>query len=76
MQQLSVYLDVADAVTLPQGWSRQAHFSLTVQNQKDPPKSVAKGAHRGLGLTALTPPEPLLPCEHAARRNQAGALNA
>ena len=45
VQQLSVYLDVADSVTLPQGWSRQAHFSLTVQNQKDPTKSVVKGAH-------------------------------
>ena len=44
VQQLSVYLDVADSVTLPQGWSRQAHFSLTVQNQKDPSKSVVKGA--------------------------------
>ena len=44
VQQLSVYLDVADSVTLPQGWSRQAHFSLTVQNHKDPTKSVVKGA--------------------------------
>ena len=34
--QLSVYLDVADSATLPQGWSRQAHFTLTVHNQKDP----------------------------------------
>ena len=46
VQQLSVYLDVADSATLPQGWSRQAHFSLTVQNQKDPAKSVVKGAPR------------------------------
>tara|TARA_B110001452_G_scaffold90307_1_gene74288 strand:+ start:371 stop:631 length:261 start_codon:yes stop_codon:yes gene_type:complete len=42
--QLSVYLDVADSATLPQGWSRQAHFTLTVHNQKDPSRSVIKGA--------------------------------
>ena len=41
--QLSVYLDVADSATLPQGWSRQAHFTLTVHNQKDPSRSVIKG---------------------------------
>ena len=45
VQQLSVYLDVADSATLPQGWSRQAHFTLTVQNQKDHTKTVVKGAH-------------------------------
>ncbi|XP_030531793.1 ubiquitin C-terminal hydrolase 12-like isoform X2 [Rhodamnia argentea] len=30
---LSMYLDVADAATLPYGWSRYAHFSLAVVNQ-------------------------------------------
>ena len=54
VQQLSVYLDVADSVTLPQGWSRQAHFSLTVQNQKDPTKSVVKGAHGTHGTCRYT----------------------
>ena len=44
VQQLSVYLDVADSATLPQGWSRRAHFSLTVHNQKDPALSVIKDA--------------------------------
>ena len=39
VQQLSVYLDVADSGQLPQGWTRQAHFSLTVHNQKVPPCS-------------------------------------
>jgi ubiquitin carboxyl-terminal hydrolase 7 len=52
VQQLSVYLDVADSVTLPQGWSRQAHFSLTVQNQKDPSKSVVKDADHHFTLRA------------------------
>ena len=52
VQQLSVYLDVADSVTLPQGWSRQAHFSLTVQNQKDPTKSVVKDADHHFTLRA------------------------
>ena len=49
--QLSVYLDVADSATLPQGWSRQAHFTLTVHNQKDPSRSVIKGT-RQLPLSA------------------------
>lgn len=52
MQQLSVYLDVADSVTLPQGWSRQAHFSLTVQNQKEPQRSVVKDADHHFTLRA------------------------
>ena len=52
MQQLSVYLDVADSVTLPQGWSRQAHFNLTVQNQKDAQKSVVKDADHHFTLRA------------------------
>ena len=52
VQQLSVYLDVADSVTLPQGWSRQAHFSLTVQNQKDPARSVVKDADHHFTLRA------------------------
>uniref|UniRef100_A0A7N0UUN3 ubiquitinyl hydrolase 1 n=1 Tax=Kalanchoe fedtschenkoi TaxID=63787 RepID=A0A7N0UUN3_KALFE len=30
---LSLYLDVADSATLPYGWSRHAHFSLSVVNQ-------------------------------------------
>ena len=47
-----MYLDVADSVTLPQGWSRQAHFSLTVQNQKDPTKSVVKDADHHFTLRA------------------------
>ena len=42
--QFSLYLDVADAATLPQGWSRQAHFKVTVHNQKDPSLNVIKGA--------------------------------
>jgi ubiquitin carboxyl-terminal hydrolase 7 len=44
VQQLSVYLDVADSATLPQGWTRHAHFTLTVHNQKDPMRNVVKGA--------------------------------
>ncbi|CAM8927423.1 unnamed protein product [Rhodiola kirilowii] len=30
---LSLYLDVADSAALPYGWSRHAHFSLSVVNQ-------------------------------------------
>lgn len=40
---LSVYLDVADSVQLPYGWSRFAHFNLAVVNQYDPKSTVKKG---------------------------------
>ena len=56
--QLSVYLDVADSATLPQGWSRQAHFTLTVHNQKDPSRSVIKGEPGGCPLPCLPLPPP------------------
>nr|XP_011461077.1 PREDICTED: uncharacterized protein LOC101292780 isoform X2 [Fragaria vesca subsp. vesca] len=39
---LSPYLDVPDVSKLPQGWSRCAHFSLTVVNQLQPSKSITK----------------------------------
>ncbi|CAB4268511.1 unnamed protein product [Prunus armeniaca] len=39
---LSLYLDVADASTLPSGWTRYAKFSLTVVNQLDSKKSITK----------------------------------
>mmetsp|Transcript_41401 Transcript_41401/g.100498 ORF Transcript_41401/g.100498 Transcript_41401/m.100498 type:complete len:1169 (+) Transcript_41401:70-3576(+) len=52
LPQLSVYLDVADSSTLPQGWSRQAHFTLTVQNQKDHTKTVMKDADHHFTMRA------------------------
>ncbi|XP_037414267.1 ubiquitin carboxyl-terminal hydrolase 13-like isoform X2 [Triticum dicoccoides] len=39
---LSMYLDVADAKSLPIGWSRSAQFSLAVINQLDSKHSVRK----------------------------------
>ncbi|KAG8387302.1 hypothetical protein BUALT_Bualt02G0007200 [Buddleja alternifolia] len=39
---LSMYLDVADSANLPYGWSRYAHFSLTVVNQVHTKYSVRK----------------------------------
>lgn len=39
---LSVYLDAADGQQLPQHWSRQAHFTLGIQNHLDPSRSVQK----------------------------------
>ncbi|KAH7299953.1 hypothetical protein KP509_24G037500 [Ceratopteris richardii] len=39
---LSIYLDVVDAHTLSYGWTRYAHFSLTIVNQYDPKLSVRK----------------------------------
>lgn len=47
--QLSMYLDVADASFLPMGWSRYAQFSLAVINQLDSKMSIRKGI-----LPALT----------------------
>ena len=40
---LSMYLDVADAATLPYGWSRYAQFSLAVINQINNKFTVRKG---------------------------------
>ncbi|MCO5571925.1 hypothetical protein L7F22_025676 [Adiantum nelumboides] len=39
---LSIYLDVADAPTLPYGWTRFAHFSLAIVNQYDAKLSIRK----------------------------------
>ncbi|KAK4370650.1 hypothetical protein RND71_010125 [Anisodus tanguticus] len=39
---LSMYLDVADSVTLPYGWSRYAQFSLSVVNQIQSNYSIRK----------------------------------
>jgi len=52
VHQLSVYLDVADSATLPQGWSRQAHFTLTVHNQKDQSRNVVKDADHHFTIRA------------------------
>lgn len=40
---LSMYLDVADSGNLPYGWTRHAHFSLTVVNQVHSKYSIKKG---------------------------------
>ena len=40
---LSMYIDVADSATLPYGWSRYAHFNLTVVNQIHSKYSIRKG---------------------------------
>lgn len=39
----SMYLDVADSATLPDGWSRHAQFSLAVINQCTDKFTVRKG---------------------------------
>ncbi|KAG9144487.1 hypothetical protein Leryth_014518 [Lithospermum erythrorhizon] len=40
---LSMYLDVADAPTLPYGWSRFAQFSLAIANQTHNKYTIRKG---------------------------------
>lgn len=42
---LSMYLDVADSLILPYGWSRYVKFSLGVINQININHSVKKGLH-------------------------------
>ncbi|GAB2233976.1 hypothetical protein Droror1_Dr00003207 [Drosera rotundifolia] len=42
VDQLSMYLDVADAPSLPYGWSRYAQFSLAIVNQIEHKISVRK----------------------------------
>ncbi|KAK0593698.1 hypothetical protein LWI29_028795 [Acer saccharum] len=42
---LSMYLDVADAAALPNGWSRFAQFSLAVINQIHSKFSIKKDTH-------------------------------
>ncbi|CAH8348830.1 unnamed protein product [Eruca vesicaria subsp. sativa] len=42
VDQLAMYLDVADAASLPYGWCRYAHFGLTVVNQINNRYSVRK----------------------------------
>ncbi|XP_071690524.1 ubiquitin C-terminal hydrolase 12-like [Rutidosis leptorrhynchoides] len=42
VEHLSMYLDVADAVTLPYGWSRYAQFSLAVVNQMHSKYTIRK----------------------------------
>ena len=58
-EHLSVYLAVADNATLPRGWGRQAKYSLTVHNQKDPSLTVVRGARshprHDLGLHPTDP---------------------
>ena len=43
MDYLSLYLDVADSMSLPDGWSRNASFSLAVVNHKSVKYTVKKG---------------------------------
>lgn len=49
VDQLSIYLDCADSVQLPSGWTRFAHFNLAVVNQYEPKMSVRKGAASSYG---------------------------
>ena len=65
VQQLSVYLDVADSATLPQGWTRHACFTLTVHNQKKPARNVIKGA-----------PAPLVPRRSCGAQRRVGTAPA
>lgn len=43
MESLSVYLDIADSGSLPNGWKRYVQFSLGIVNQIDDKYSVRKG---------------------------------
>jgi NADH:ubiquinone oxidoreductase subunit len=43
VENLSMYLDVADSGNLPYGWSRYAHFSLAIVNQIHQKFTTRKG---------------------------------
>lgn len=43
VEDVSVFVDVADADDLPRGWKRNADFLLTIVNHKDRKKSIKKG---------------------------------
>jgi ubiquitin carboxyl-terminal hydrolase 7 len=49
-----MYLDVADAPSLPYGWSRYAQFSLAIVNQIHNKFSVRKGNPFDLIFTLVT----------------------
>lgn len=42
---LSMYLDVADSAHLPYGWSKCAQFSIAVVNQFHDQLTIRKGMH-------------------------------
>ncbi|CDY72484.1 BnaAnng41290D [Brassica napus] len=50
---LSMYLDVADAANLPYGWSRFSQFGLAIVNQINSSYSIRKGIFFDLVLLAL-----------------------
>ncbi|KAF8006906.1 hypothetical protein BT93_K1026 [Corymbia citriodora subsp. variegata] len=50
---LSLYLDVADPATLPNGWTRNAEFSFSVIDQIDNARSIRK--EKKTGFTTFTP---------------------
>ena len=52
---LAAYLDVPDSATLPMGWTRDAHFTLTIHNQKEPSRNVVKGAPAAFDRGAPAP---------------------
>ena len=59
---VSVYVDVADAAMLPYGWVREAHFLLSVRNERHPSKTVVRyarhdfeSASRDWGFRELIP---------------------
>jgi len=48
---LAAYLDVPDSATLPMGWTRNAHFTLTIHNQ-EPSRNVVKDADHQFSVRA------------------------
>lgn len=43
LDQLSLFLGVADAKKLPPGWSKLARFRLQIVNHINPAKTISKG---------------------------------
>ena len=55
MEYLSIYLDAANTANLPEGWSRDASFRLTLFDQVNEDKSITKGIYMGIIFTFSFP---------------------
>ncbi|XP_068331193.1 uncharacterized protein [Pyrus communis] len=80
---LSIYLNVADAATLSSGWSRYAQFTLTVVNQLDSDKSITfetkhvfSASKSDWGFTSFMPLSELFDCTEGFLVNDACVLEA
>ncbi|XP_030457811.1 MATH domain and coiled-coil domain-containing protein At3g58270-like [Syzygium oleosum] len=80
---LSLYLDVPDSTTLPNGWTRNAKFSLSVIDQTNNARSIRKEGHndftereRNWGFTSFIPLTKLHNCTGGYLENDTFVIKA